>query len=295
MEWRAEGILLWVRRHGETSAIIEALTAEHGRHAGLVRGGATKAKAHMLQPGAQLSLEWSARLPEHLGTYKIDLVRSRAGMIMTSREALAALNVISAMLVKFTPEREPEQALYDVTFGLVECLGDANPYWPIIYAKWELALLRAIGFGLDLSRCASTGSRDDLVYVSPRSGRAVCREAGAPFASRMLPLPQFLIDRGMPNMADVRESLRLTGYFIQHWVCPTFDLPDVPDARKRLMRLIDNFKLPLPENGPEYTEEEIEWLQKYDAAPTPDEDERYEIPEMALSSSERVANRVEDR
>ena len=294
MEWRAEGILLWVRRHGETSAIIEVLTAEQGRHAGLVQAGATKAKAHMLQPGAQLSLEWSARLAEHLGTYKIDLIRSRAGSIMTSREALAALNVVSALLVKFTPEREPDPHLYDATFGLIECLGDANPFWPILYAKWELTLLQAIGFGLDLGSCASTGGTDELVYVSPRSGRAVCRAAGAPFANRMLPLPQFLIGRGMPNMPDVRESLRLTGYFIEHWVCPAFELQDVPEARKRLIRLSENIELPEPDTGPEYTQEELEWLAKYDAAPTEPE-ARFVMPDFAPAGTDGVANRVEDR
>ena len=294
MEWRAEGILLWVRRHGETSAIVEVLTSEHGRHAGLVQAGATKAKAHMLQPGAQLSLEWSARLSEHLGTYKIDLVRSRSGTIMTSREALAALNAVSALLVKFTPEREPNPDLYDATYGLVECLGDANPFWPILYAQWELTLLQAIGFGLDLGSCASTGSRDELVYVSPRSGRAVCRAAGAPFANRMLPLPQFLINRGVPNMPDVREALRLTGYFIENWVCPAFELQAVPEARKRLVRLAENIKLPEPDSGPEYTEEELKWLAKYDATPVESE-ERHVMPDFATQRTVGLANHAEDR
>lgn len=267
MEWRAEGILLWVRRHGETSAIVEVLTSEHGRHAGLVQGGATKAKAHMLQPGAQLSLEWNARLAEHLGSFRIDLMRSRAGMIMTSRDSLAVLNVVSALLVKLTPEREPCPTLYDATLELVDCLGEANPFWPILYAKWELTLLEAVGFGLDLRSCASTGTRDELVYVSPRSGRAVCRAAGAPFANRMLPLPQFLIGRGEPGMPDVRESLRLTGYFLQHWVCPAFELNELPEVRNRLIRITERVRIPTRDSGPDYSEEDIAWLAKFGAAP----------------------------
>lgn len=293
MEWRAEGILLWVRRHGESSAIIEVLTAEHGRHAGLVHGGATQAKAQMLQPGAQLSLEWSARLAEHLGTYKIDLIQSRAAMIMTSRDALAALNVVSALLVKFLPEREACPSLYESTIQLVDCLGEANPFWPVLYAKWELSLLQAVGFGLDLSSCASTGTRDDLVYVSPRSGRAVCRAAGAPFAARMLPLPQFLIDRGMPTMPDVRESLRLTGYFIENWVCPAFEVKTIPEARKRLIRLSERMKLPLPRTGPTYSQDELEWLAKYDAAPEPEAPAS--IPEFTGQGTSGLANGREDR
>ena len=293
MEWRAEGVLLWVRRHGESSAIIEVLTAEHGRHAGLVQGGAAKAKAQLLQPGAQLSLEWSARLAEHLGTYKIDLVRSRSGVIMSSRDALAALNVVSALLVKFTPEREPNRPLYESTMELVDSLADANPFWPVLYAKWELNLLEAIGFGLDLTTCASTGDREDLVYASPRSGRAVCREAGAPFANRMLPLPQFLINRGVPTMPDVRESLRLTGYFLEHWVCPAFELSAIPASRERLVRLAERMTLQLPTAEREYDDEELEWLEKFDAAPP--ETERPEIPDFMLSRKARLANGSRDR
>lgn len=243
MEWRDEGILLWVRRHGEANVIVEALTAAHGRHAGLVRGGASKATASLLQPGAQLSLEWKARLPEHLGNYKVELLRSRAAAIMASREALAALNVVSAMTVQFLPEREPNTEIYEMTCALVDELGDASPNWPIRYALWELELLEGLGFGLDLTSCASTGRTDDLVYVSPRSGRAVCRGAGAPFADRMLPLPSFLIKDSLPNIGDVREALRMTGYFFQHWVCPSFDVEKMPDARDRLLRLLGNVEL----------------------------------------------------
>jgi len=247
MEWRDEGILLWVRRHGEKNAIVEALTARHGRHAGLVRGGASKSQASMLQPGAQLSLEWNARLAEHLGNYKIDLIRTRAATIMTDREALACLNAISALLVQFLPEREPNEEIYESTLMLVDALADRDPYWPARYAIWELLLLDISGFGLDLSRCASTGQRDDLAYVSPRSGRAVCRSAGAPFADRMLPLPAFLIGGRTLTMGDVREALRMIGYFMKNWVCDAFDIEDLPEARNRLVRLMDRMSLPPPE------------------------------------------------
>src|SRR5690625_1141243 len=127
MDWRDEGILLGLRRHGESSAIIEALTKDHGRHAGLVRGGAGKSRAAMLQPGALLALEWNARLADHLGTYKVELVRSHAAAIMAGRERLAALNVISALLLRLLPERAPDAELYDSTLGLVEALGKGAP------------------------------------------------------------------------------------------------------------------------------------------------------------------------
>ena len=274
MEWRDEGILLWVRRHGESSVIIEALTREHGRHAGLIRGGASKKQAAILQPGAQLSLEWSARLAEHLGTYKADLVRSRAAAIMTDRHRLAAMNVISTLLVQFLPEREPNHTIYEDTLDLLDMMGDEDPAWPGRYALWELALLEALGFGLDLATCAATGRTQDLAYVSPRSGRAVSREAGSPFADRMLPLPAFLTGRGNPKIADVREALRTTGYFLENWVCPSYEIQSLPDVRERLVRLLERLEIaaqPAPEAAsPSYSAEEIAWLAKFDSAPGSD-------------------------
>ena len=269
MEWRDEGILLWVRRHGEKNAVIEALCARHGRHAGLVRGGASKSMASLLQPGSQLSLEWNARLAEHLGTYKIDLIKSRAATIMTNRSALACLNVISGLLVQFLPEREPNEKIYAATLDLVDALAEADPMWPYRYASWELKLLEVLGFGLDLSRCASTGTTDELAYVSPRSGRAVCRSAGGPFADRMLPLPPFLLGKTGPGMGDVREALRMTGYFMKHWVCESYDVQGLPDSRERMARLLQDYEPPAIEEEPEttYTEEELKWLAKFGAAP----------------------------
>ncbi len=263
MEWRDEGILLWVRRHGESNVIVEALTASHGRHAGLVRGGTSKAQASILQAGAQLSLEWKARLAEHLGAYKIDLIQSRAAEIMGSRGALACLNSISALLVQFLPEREPNPEIYAETHNLLDALGAGDPNWPILYARWELGLLQCLGFGLDLTRCASTGMQDNLVYVSPRSGRAVCRAAGGPFADRMLPLPQFLLDNSHPTIGDVREALRMTGYFVENWVCPAFEVETMPEARTRLLRVLEKTRLqdpPTPKGG-ELAADKKAWLR----------------------------------
>ncbi len=265
MQWRDEGILLWVRRHGENAAIIETLTREHGRHSGLVRGGASKSHAAILQPGAQLSLEWSARLAEHLGAFKVDLVRARAGVLLGDRNKLAALNVISALLVQFLPDREPNAELYERTLALMDTLASESPSWPVDYAAWELMLLGALGFGLDFSRCAATGLSEDLVYVSPRSGRAVCRHAGGPYADKMLPLPQFLLGMGTPGIGDVRESLRMTGYFLTHWVCPAFEVKELPASRARLTRLLETFVITEPEDEEdEFTEEEKAWLRQWE-------------------------------
>jgi DNA repair protein RecO (recombination protein O) len=246
MEWRDHGILLSVRRHGESSVIIEALTPGHGRHAGLVRGGAGKRHAATLQPGAQLSLEWNARLADHLGHFRVELIRARAAAIVADRDALAALNAVSALLVRLLPEREPNPEVYAATLALADAMGELDPRWPARYAAWELTLLDALGFGLDLASCASTGVREDLAYVSPRSGRAVSRSAGAPYAERLLPLPQFLL-RGAGagiaaglGMGEVGEALRMTGYFLETRVCPALGLAEMPAARVRLMRLLGN-------------------------------------------------------
>ena len=177
MEWRDHGILLSTRRHGETSAIIEVFTEAHGRHAGVVRGGTSRKIAPILQPGAQLDLLWRARLEDHIGSYQVEPLRSRAAAALSGRLALAGLNAVTALLSFCLPEREPHAALYARSEQLLDLLGQ-DEIWPLAYLKWELALLDDMGFGLDLGQCAATGTTEDLIYVSPKSGRAVSR-AGA--------------------------------------------------------------------------------------------------------------------
>ena len=246
MDWRDEGILLAVRGHGESSAIIETLTREHGRHAGLVRGGKGAKLAPVLQPGTQLALEWRARLAEHLGHFRIEPVRSRAAAIMADRAALAALNAIGALLVALLPEREPNRPVYDLTVALADALAAGTWDWPARYAHWELALLTALGFGLDLGACGATGVTEDLVYVSPRTGRAVSHEAGGAWADKLLPLPGFLIGHGAPTIGAVREALRLTGFFLEHRACPALGRDALPEARERLVRLLETHEMTPP-------------------------------------------------
>ncbi len=246
MDWRDEGILLAVRGHGESSVIIETLSREHGRHAGLVRGGKGAKLSPALQPGTQLALEWRARLAEHLGYFRIEPLRSRAAAIMADRTALAALNAIGALLVTLLPEREPNPEIYDRTVALAEALAAGEWDWPARYAHWELALLAALGFGLDLTRCSASGVTADLFYVSPRTGRAVSHEAGGAWADKLLPLPGFLIGRGEPTIGTVREALRMSGFFLEHWACPAFERKALPEARDRLTRLLENHEMVAP-------------------------------------------------
>jgi len=246
MDWRDEGILLAVRPHGESSAIIETLSRGHGRHAGLVRGARGAKMSPVLQAGSQLSIEWRARLAEHLGQFRVEPVRSRTAAIMADRTALAALNSIGALLVALLPEREPAPQVYDQTVLLADALAAGEWDWPARYARWEVDLLAALGFGLDLHSCGASGVTEDLAYVSPRSGRAISRSAGGAWADRLLPLPAFLIGPGTPTIGAVRESLRMSGYFLEHWVCPACECKALPEARDRLVRRFESHEMAPP-------------------------------------------------
>lgn len=234
MEWTDEGVALGARAHGETSAILEVFTAAHGRRRGLVRGGASPKRAADLQPGAQLSVRWRGRLAEHLGQFAVEPIRTRAGRLLDDPAALAGLRSATALLSAFLPEGEPAPAFYDGTIALFD-LFDAPEAWPSAYAHWELALLSALGFGLDLSECAATGSTQELIWVSPKSGRAVSRAAGAPYADRLLPLPAFLRLGGPSDPADFARALSLTGHFLAAWAAPACDIASPPAARARLI------------------------------------------------------------
>ena len=234
MEWRDQGVLLAVRKHGENSAIIEVFTPQQGRHVGVVRGGSSRKNAPILQPGAQLDVSWRARLSEHIGTFSVEPVKSRAAAVMGDRLALAGLNATTALLCFCLPEREVHPRLYEQTIMLLDLLGHSDA-WPLAYLRWELALLNGMGFGLDLSCCAVTGSLDDLAYVSPTSGRAVSVEGAGEWAEKLLPLSPSLLGHGNGEPAGVCEGLRTTGYFLQHRLAAQMGNRPLPEARQRLV------------------------------------------------------------
>jgi len=234
MEWRDQGILLNMRRHGETSAIIDVFTQDHGRHAGIVRGGASRKIAPVLQPGAQLDLLWRARLEDHLGSYQVEPIRSRAAAAMSGRLALAGLNTVTGLLAFCLPEREAHGRLYLRSEALLDLLGQ-NDVWPLAYLQWELALLDEMGFGLDLSTCAVTGANEGLTYVSPKTGRAVSASGAGEWAARMLPLPPCLLGQGPAPDVDVVQGLRTTGHFLEHKLAPILVGKPLPEARARFV------------------------------------------------------------
>lgn len=236
MEWREEGIVLAVRKHGETSVIVEVLTRSHGRHAGVVRGGTSRKMTPILQPGGQVDVSWKARLQEHIGSFTIEPVRSRS-QAMDDRLSLAGLNVVTALVVFALPEREPHPALYDRTRALLDLLGQ-HELWPLAYLKWELALLEETGFGLDLSRCAVTGGQNDLIYVSPKTGRAVSRDGAGDWVDRLLPLPPVLRGEGGAEDDEILTALATTGYFVEEKLAATLGNKRPPDARGRFVDLL---------------------------------------------------------
>lgn len=233
MEWRDQGIVLGSRKHGETSVIVEVFTPDHGRHAGVVRGGTSRKMTPILQPGAQVDLTWRARLEDHIGSFLVEPLRSRAA-VLSDRLALAGMNAVTSLLLFCLPEREPHFTLYVRTEQLLDLLGQ-NDIWALAYLHWELQLLEDLGFGLDLSQCAVTGATEGLVYVSPKSGRAVSRAGAGDWADRLLPLPPCLVGQGEATDAEILQALEVTGYFLEHKVANTLGNRILPTARGRFM------------------------------------------------------------
>ena len=234
MDWQDHGTILSTRPHGETAAIVDVFTASHGRHTGVVRGGASRKMAASLQPGTHVALAWRARLEDHMGAFTLEPVKARSG-VLGDRMALLGLNAVCALLGFALAEREPHPVLYAATEPLFDVIDRAYEGWQVDYLRWEMGLLDELGFGLDLGACAVTGARDDLVFVSPKSGRAVSRAGAGEWAPKLLALPQFLLGQGPATYAELVQGLALTGYFLEHRIAPELGGRALPKARQRLV------------------------------------------------------------
>ena len=237
MEWQDDGFIIGAKRHGEASLILEVMTRRHGRHLGLVRGGRSKRMQPLLQPGNSVAVTWRARLEEHLGFYAVEALTLRAGDLMAGSLTLQGLNLVTALL-RLLPEREEHPALFDRTLDLLDCLGD-RAVAPAALVAFELAVLADCGFGVDLEQCAATGSREDLAFVSPKSARAISREAGEPYRDRLLRLPAFLAGQRVNHVsaADLRDGFRLAGTFLLRDVFAPRGL-GLPDAHEAYVALL---------------------------------------------------------
>lgn len=234
MDWQDAALVLSVRRHGENAVILTLLTERHGRHGGLVRAG--RQGRIGLEPGAEVVACWRGRLAEHLGTLRCEVVRNHAAELLDAPGPLAGLSAACAMIDATVPERAPDPALYEASRALLDQL--RGRFWAAAYIRWEVGLLAALGYGLDLSACALSGATTGLAYVSPRSGRAVGALAGQPYGPKLLRLPAFLIGEARAEAANAYEAqvvdgLRLTGYFFdKHVFAPRGR--QLPAARQRL-------------------------------------------------------------
>jgi DNA repair protein RecO (recombination protein O) len=239
MDWTDRGIVLSARRHGETSLIVQMLTERHGRHAGLVRGGASARARGLYQPGNLLAAHWRARLAEHLGNFSCEMVTGSAAALLDNGGKLAALSAAAALAEAALPEREPHGDVFESLSALIAALGAARMAadWAPVYVRFELGLLASLGFGLDLARCAATGTNDNLAFVSPKTGRAVSFSAGEAWRDKLLALPRFLIADATPHeraeRGDVDKGLALTGYFLERHVFAPHG-KGLPAARLRL-------------------------------------------------------------
>jgi len=235
MDWRDQGILLSVRPHGETSAIIDVLTRSHGRHAGVLRGGVSRRMTPILQPGAELDVTWRARLEAHIGSFTVEPLSTSAALAMEDRLMLAGLNAVTSLLRFSLPEREAHPALYEKSRALLDML-DRPEHWPLAYLHWELALLEELGFGLDLRECAVLGrGANDLSFVSPKSGRAVSAQGAGDWADRMLPLPPVLLRQGDAPDHEIAQALQTTGFFLREHLAPMVGNRPLPEARARFV------------------------------------------------------------
>ncbi len=248
MEWQDKGVILGVRKHGETSAIVEAMTERHGRHMGLVRGGRSSRLRPVLQPGNSVHLEWRARLEDHLGTFRIEGDVLRAARLMEEPLGIFGLQTLANHL-RLLPERDPHGGLYEASLVMLDHLDEPQKAARLLI-RFELALLDELGFGIDLSRCAATGTSRELTWVSPKSGRAVSAEAGKPYAEKLLALPPFLLGEESRPVADIvsttAQSLEagfaLAFYFLERDVYGPRGIRP-PDERtglvKRILRAIE--------------------------------------------------------
>ena len=233
MDWTDLGIVLAARHHGETGLVVNLLTAEHGRHAGFVPGGVSRRSRPTWQIGNVVEVNWRAKIADQLGNYSGELREAHAARAMDSATELAGLSSACALVDEALPEREPHPAMYDGFQAFLTVLGHEG--WPAIYVRLELGLLQELGFGLDLEKCALTGTTEDLAYVSPKSGRVVSRTAAAPYAEKLLPLPAFLSTGGLPSgPEELRQGFDLTGYFLERHVFWPHNKP-LPPARVRLI------------------------------------------------------------
>ena len=242
MNWTDEGLLLGVTPHGEKSAVIRVFTKTKGIHAGIIQNAFSKRMISTLQPSSQLYLNWSSRLEEHLGSYKVDLLKTRADILIGNKLGLDAFNSIAALCISTLAERDPIPNLYKITVKFLDQIA-AQKKWEFFYLDWELHLLNSIGYGLDLKKCVVTGTTQNLFYISPKSGKAVCREKGIKYDKKLLRFPDILKFSNQNkefNRLDLLSGLNITGFFLKKWLSYSIQNKQTMKIRQRLIDTLSN-------------------------------------------------------
>lgn len=238
MEWQDEGIVLSATRLGESDAVLEVMTRNHGRSRGFMKGGLGRRNKANLQAGNLLQVTWRARLETNLGRFTVELQHSPLGQMMGDGARLSALAAVASVVATTMPEHEKHEGVFTALSALIELLENEDgtaPIWASALARLELGILAELGYGLDLSKCAATGTKEELSYVSPKSARAVSAAAGQPYKSKLLTLPSFLLEghNELPSAEQAADALRLTGHFLDRNVW-TVHGKGQPAARERL-------------------------------------------------------------
>ena len=242
MNWTDEGLLLSVNPHGEKSAIIQVLTRTKGLHAGIIQNAFSRKMSSTLQPGSQLHLNWSSRLEEHLGSYKVDLLKTRADIFLANKLALDVFNSLSSLCISILAERDPMPEFYKITVKFLDQIVN-QAKWEFLYLDWELQLLTSIGYGLDLKKCVATGTTDNLFYISPKSGKAVCKEKGLKYDNKLLRFPDILKDKKKDNefsRSELVAGLSVTGFFLKKWITYSLQNKQTMSIRQRLIDTLSN-------------------------------------------------------
>jgi DNA repair protein RecO (recombination protein O) len=249
MEWQDRGIIIGTRRHGETSLILEVMTEQRGRHLGLVRGGRSRKQQPLLQPGNEVELTWRARLADHLGTYQVEPLALAAARLMEQPSGIYGIQLLASHL-RLLPERDRHVELFRAMEVVIEHLCEPEIAGPLM-VRFELRLLEELGFGLDLSACAGTGQRNDLIYVSPKTGRAVSRLAGDPWKDKLMALPAFLGGQpsAVPTAAEMAGAFELTAFFLRRHVYEPRAIKE-PDARAGFITAVGRAFLENGEHSP---------------------------------------------
>ena len=242
MNWNDEGLLLSVNPHGERSAIIQVLTKTKGLHAGIIQNAFSRKMSSTLQPSSQLHLIWSSRLEEHLGSYKVDLLKTRADIFLGNKLALDMFNSLSSLCISTLAERDPMPEFYEITVKFLDQIVSKKK-WEFLYLDWELQLLTSIGYGLDLKKCVASGSTENLFYISPKSGKAVSKEKGLKYHKRLLRFPNILRDKKQYidfSRSDLVSGLSVTGFFLKKWLSYSLQNKQTMKIRQRLIDTLSN-------------------------------------------------------